>query len=77
MVDDQTLPAKVRNAMRSAVAVVVLFLPFVANGDGFEDGRSTALQRRQMFLLQMLGKLLQALGPLFKSTWSLSASVPT
>jgi hypothetical protein len=66
IIDDQTLSAKFGNAMSSAVAVVTLLLPFVGNRDGLEDGWATVLQRRQVFLFQVLGKLIQALGAAFQ-----------
>ena len=61
VIDDQPLPAKVLNAMRGTVAVVLFLLSFVTNRERFEDGRSAVCAGRQMFLFQPLGKCIQAL----------------
>src|SRR3972149_7844301 len=47
------------NVVRIAVAVVLLVLALVRNTDFMKDWFSLALHRIQVFLLQMIGKVLQ------------------
>lgn len=58
MVDDQTLPAKVGDPVRGAVAVGALFLPFGANRNGLEDRRTPTLRCAEMCLLQLCSQLI-------------------
>ena len=76
MVDDQALFAEVVNAMRGAVAVILLLLTLVTNDDRLEHRLTVMLQGVQVLLFQPPGKLVQAF-PLFKTACCSPDRVPT